>query len=820
MSTSTKDFELHDLGSTNIAYDVDGSFGDNETYCESSLNLHKRARKGKSVLRKGPAPLEDLNLIGQHTASTQPAKLGTDVLSNGDDDGASNPDLSRAGSRGLLTYFANLANSPDEEQINVDFVNSLLNGGADINVTDRYGQTIMHEVVRQWHMDIAEFVMECGAEIDRPDSFGRTPLHLAAAINCPEMIVWLIENGADIHRRTKREAQTAIHYAAKYNAVEALKTLLQYNAKLCDRDYKDRTPLFIAAEAGRSDACRLLLEYGAPAGVFDDCGTSALCYMIQKMPDVAKEALLQFQETETAQRRRHFYLNYLEVSYWKALGHKAGRALRQSHARSALQVIVNFNESNLIMHPVILRLVKLKWDLFGKRNATLLLTINIIFTLIWTAIGLLLPRTYSTSYYTPLKDNAVKIVLELIGGLMMLFFILKQVLDYRRMRSRGEAYEQWKIREIERDMQFCHPMWPEEQRYLESEIQLVKSSTFSFLSDPWNIFEWIVYFVILFTAGTRVATVLLSNDLADKIHHRSMAVAIILIWLRLIKYCRAFETLGPFISMLGHVMAATYKFAFLFLVIFIPYCCAVWILFGGKTGINLHPHDVIYHVFMMTVVADYRLSDLTRQEKITAQLLVGSYVVIASIICLNLYIALMSDTFARAWSAATANATMCQAMQILVEEEGISGEASSKFVKVLLNECSPQTIHISEKDGFSFSQREIIDTLTMKVDQLNILADTHAQSLSAILQELTFLKNQFSAIENHQYKTNDEILKLAKDSHKWEARNILKNIPATLSETVKRTFKKEEDDESVFYIKDDPDETKSKGMFGFNWGKK
>ena len=56
---------------------------------------------------------------------------------------------------------------------------------------------------------------------------------------------------ADINAKSHGELQSPIHYAAKFNAVQALKVLIDSNANVNDRDYKKRTPLFIAAETGK-----------------------------------------------------------------------------------------------------------------------------------------------------------------------------------------------------------------------------------------------------------------------------------------------------------------------------------------------------------------------------------------------------------------------------------------------------------------------------------------------------------------------------------------------------------------------------------------
>ena len=53
-----------------------------------------------------------------------------------------------------------------------------------------------------------------------------------------------------------------------------------------DRDYKRRTPLFVAAEAGRSESARVLIEQGAPCGVYDSSGTPLLSLLVEKMPQV------------------------------------------------------------------------------------------------------------------------------------------------------------------------------------------------------------------------------------------------------------------------------------------------------------------------------------------------------------------------------------------------------------------------------------------------------------------------------------------------------------------------------------------------------
>ena len=66
--------------------------------------------------------------------------------------------------RALLHYIATLAVSNSEkDEFNYEFVQSLLDGGANINeAVDTYGQTIFHEVARSWNLDVAAFLLDNG----------------------------------------------------------------------------------------------------------------------------------------------------------------------------------------------------------------------------------------------------------------------------------------------------------------------------------------------------------------------------------------------------------------------------------------------------------------------------------------------------------------------------------------------------------------------------------------------------------------------------------------------------------------------------------
>jgi hypothetical protein len=99
---------------------------------------------------------------GKKNAGNEPiyAALGKDL----DESIPTVSDRSLTRNRALLHYIATLAVSNTEtDEFNYEFVQSLLDGGANINeAVDTYGQTIFHEVARSWNLDVAAFLLKHG----------------------------------------------------------------------------------------------------------------------------------------------------------------------------------------------------------------------------------------------------------------------------------------------------------------------------------------------------------------------------------------------------------------------------------------------------------------------------------------------------------------------------------------------------------------------------------------------------------------------------------------------------------------------------------
>lgn len=167
-------------------------------------------------------------------------------------------------------------------------IEALLDGGADINKPDLWGQTPLLMATLNMHWDAAAVLMERGADIKRWDWWGRTALYNAIDLHIPpsssrgdlpstdqhtalDIARTLLENGAYVDMRLKKDppfraggdrgytdgtpdsrvlnaGATALHKAAKEGDLEAVKLLLEFGARVDIPNYVyDVTPMLSAA---------------------------------------------------------------------------------------------------------------------------------------------------------------------------------------------------------------------------------------------------------------------------------------------------------------------------------------------------------------------------------------------------------------------------------------------------------------------------------------------------------------------------------------------------------------------------------------------
>ena len=138
--------------------------------------------------------------------------------------------------------------------------------GAKINTISESGNFALHSAIAQGDNLAISYLFENGALVNteiKNSWLAGTPLHIAAFytkfIKNYWVIHYLLQNGAFVSARNDIGI-TPLHYAARFNNLEAAEILLNANAKVMPRDNEGKTPLDYA-ESG--EMIILLKSYGA-----------------------------------------------------------------------------------------------------------------------------------------------------------------------------------------------------------------------------------------------------------------------------------------------------------------------------------------------------------------------------------------------------------------------------------------------------------------------------------------------------------------------------------------------------------------------------
>ncbi|MGB3266844.1 MAG: ankyrin repeat domain-containing protein [Microcoleus sp.] len=191
-----------------------------------------------------------------------------------------------------------------------ELVQQLINNGANVVIRDNKKRTPLHYATTK---EIAALLM---LEINAKDESEDTPLHLAVQEDRPEIVSFLIANGAKLNIHNK-SGDTPLHLAVQHNPYnpsdiprnrpEIVYSLIKNGAKVNVKNNNGQTPLHIAVLNKRfprldnMQNIERLLENGAEINIQDNYRTTPLdiavdlqledtvALMISKDPDVNSE---------------------------------------------------------------------------------------------------------------------------------------------------------------------------------------------------------------------------------------------------------------------------------------------------------------------------------------------------------------------------------------------------------------------------------------------------------------------------------------------------------------------------------------------------
>lgn len=170
--------------------------------------------------------------------------------------------------------------------LNADYINALLEMGADVNACGKRGRTPLHNAQTP---DLAERLISLGANLNTQDEEGKTPIHYAQGSDVCEV---LLMHKADVNI-ADNDGYTPLHYAPDINNVG--KRLLKAGANPNATTVDGHTPLHFA---GSVALAQVLLDYGANPSAQNKKGETPRMSASDFWEDGVKQLLL---EAETRQ---------------------------------------------------------------------------------------------------------------------------------------------------------------------------------------------------------------------------------------------------------------------------------------------------------------------------------------------------------------------------------------------------------------------------------------------------------------------------------------------------------------------------------------
>jgi ankyrin repeat protein len=200
---------------------------------------------------------------------------------------------------------------------NVDVVKYLVERGADISVTDEYGEAPLFDAVcsgnlgvvkylveekglnvnikandgttplfkaAAWSgkLEVVKYLVEKGADVNAKDNNGETPLFDAALFGKLDVVKYLVGKGADVNAKNN-DGRTPIHFAAKNSNVDVVKFLVEKGADVNAKNNDGWTPILVAAlNNSNVDVVKFLIEKGADVNTKNQYGTTPLYLATQE----------------------------------------------------------------------------------------------------------------------------------------------------------------------------------------------------------------------------------------------------------------------------------------------------------------------------------------------------------------------------------------------------------------------------------------------------------------------------------------------------------------------------------------------------------
>ncbi|XP_070558469.1 polycystin-2-like protein 2 [Ptychodera flava] len=283
----------------------------------------------------------------------------------------------------------------------------------------------------------------------------------------------------------------------------------------------------------------------------------------------------------------------------------------------------------------------------------------------------------------------------------------------------------------------------------------------------WNYYNWFVYILLVICVSLHIYDVItvpqaicIANAVAnstkakDEIPQTTVhlwqtyifSATIILIWQRIFKSTRAFTQLGPFINKYYNARIDVMRYIFLYSAFLIPYTCIFWMVFGGLVENYETILETLFSLFRMTLVDDYNYDELREVNPVACDILVGTFLAIAAITIINMFVGALTDSFLSSGEEVESNALMTRAWMILDFEHNLSKSERDRFLTHIHKNRAPLEKRKIYKGNKHLKKKP--KTTEDTVEELTKIVDKQKTEISVMKEDMRSLCKMYDGVLN------------------------------------------------------------------------